>query len=129
MSVDKLKEDKFDEILGQCLREHSEPVPADFTDRMLRRIGEAEEQRILAQVVMQERLALAGCVVFGIIVIAVAVVFPGIAANFTKQVDVFINKISQTTEAVSYEWRFYMAFAGVFGFAVYSLVDLLVDDS
>ncbi len=79
--------------------------------------------------VMEERVALAGCVVSGIIVVVVAAVFPGIAANFTKQVDVFINKISQTIEAVSYGWRFYMAFAGLLGFAVYNLVDLLVDDS
>ncbi len=129
MSVDKLKQDKFDEMLGQRLREHTEPVSADFTDRILRRIKEDQQQKILARVVMEERVALAGCVALGIITIIVTAAFPGIAANFTKQVDVFINKISQTIEAVNYEWRFYMAFVGVFGFAVYSLVDLLVSDS
>ena len=79
MPVDK--EDKFDEILGRALRRSSEPVPADFTDRMLRQIEEAEQQKILAQVVLQERLALAGCIVLGITTIVVAAVFPGIATS------------------------------------------------
>ncbi len=75
------KEDKFDEMLGRALRGSSEPVPAHFTDRMLRQIEEAEQQRILAQVVLQERLALAGCIALSIIAIVVAAVFPGIAGS------------------------------------------------
>ena len=54
MSVDKEKQ--FDEMLGRALRQHSEAVPADFTERMLRQIDSAEEQRILARVVLQERV-------------------------------------------------------------------------
>jgi len=145
MAVDK--EDKFDEMLGRALRRSSEPVPADFTNRILRQIREAEEQRILARVVLQERLALAGCIVLGIIAIVVAVVFPGIATSFTKQIGGFsagcltaLDKIPQAIEAVSNEWQpqwdtprgvpLYMTvFVGVFGFAVYSLLDLLVGDS
>ncbi len=48
------------EMLGRTLRSFSPGVPADFTETMLRRIGQAEEQKILARVVLQERLALAG---------------------------------------------------------------------
>jgi len=132
MSTDK--ENKFDEMLGRALRRHSEPVPADFTERILGQIEEAEKRRILAWVVMEERLALAGCVVLGVIVIVVTAVFPEIAGIFTRQAGAFIDKITQTIgavsiEAVSFEWQFYMVFAGVFGLAVYGLVDLLVADS
>ena len=128
------KEDKFDEMLGRALRRHSEPVPADFSERILRRIKEAEEQKILAQVVMEERLALASCIILGIISIAATVVFPDIAASFTGQMKTFIDKITQTIgvvgiEAIGFEWQFYMVFAGVFGLAVYTLMDLLVADS
>lgn len=129
MSADKLNRDKFDEVLRQGLRRHLESSPADFTARTLSRIREAEEQKILARVVMQERLALAGCIVLGIITIVVAVVFPSVASGLTKQAELFIAKISQTIETVSYEWQYYTVLMGVLGFAVYSLVDLLVDDS
>ena len=129
------KEDKFDEMLGRALRRHSEPVPADFTERILRQITKAEEQRILARVVMEERVALAGCVVLGIAVIIVAAVFPDITASLTGQMKVHIDKITHTITAVSIkavnlEWQFYYTvFMGVFGLAVYSLLDLLVADS
>jgi hypothetical protein len=69
------KREKFDKILYQALKRHSEPVPADFAGRMLRQIREAENRRILARVVMEERLALAGCIVLGIMAIVAVVVF------------------------------------------------------
>jgi len=137
------KEEKFDKMLFQALQKHSGPVPADFTDRMLRQIREAENRRILARVVMEERLALAGCVVLGVTAIVVVAVFPSIAVSFKELVVASIDKVAQTIEAVlrspmdslrrtpdsGYEWQLYMVFAGVFGFAVCSLVDLLVSDS
>ena len=138
MVTDKLNEDKFDEMLGQALRRHSEPVPAGFTERMLRQVREAEEQEILARVVLQERLALAGCLVFGALAAIGVTVFPGrvagvlrsIAANFTERGGALVDRIGQTIsiETVRSEWQLYAILALVFGFAVYSLVDMLVGD-
>ena len=129
-------EDKFDQMLGRALQRHSELVPADFTERMLRRIEEAEERQVLARVVLQERLALAGSIILGIAAIVVVVFFPGrvtgifgsIAGSFTEQSGALIGKIPQTIEAVRGEWQFYTVMGAVFGFAVYSLVDLLLGD-
>ncbi len=127
MSADKEKQ--FDEILGRALQGHSEPVPADFTERMLRQIREAEEQRILSRVVLQERLSLAGCIALGIAVVVVVMFFPDIAASLTAQLRGFISQVNQGIEVVRYDWQFYMVFVGLFGLAVYSLVDLLVGKS
>ena len=129
MSADRLNEDRLDEMLGRALRRHSEPVPDDFTDRMLRQIRQAEEQRILARVVLQERLALAGCIVLGVIAIVAAVVLPTMAAGLTRLVEVFVNKITETVKAVGSDWQFYIVLMGMFGFVVYHLVNLLVADS
>ena len=123
-------------MLEQSLHGHSEPVPADFTERMLSRVREAEEQRILARVVLQERAALAACIVLGAAAIIAAAVFPdavgavfrSITAGFTEHGSALIDKIGQTKETVSSEWQFYTVLAGVFGLAVYGLVDLLVGD-
>ncbi len=138
MVTDKLNEDKFDEMLGQSLRRHSEPVPAGFTERMLRQVREAEEQEILARVVLQERLALAGCLVFGALAAIGVTIFPGrvagvlrsIAANFTERGGALVDRIGQSIsiETVRSEWQLYAILALVFGFAVYSLVDMLVGD-
>ncbi len=129
MSADKEKQ--FDEMLGRALRGRSEPVPVDFTERMLRQIRQAEEQRILARVVLQERLSLAGCIVLGIAAVVVVMFFPGIAVSLTEQVSGLIGKVTQSIEVVlrrtpdgGYDWQFYMVIVGVCGFAVYNLVDL-----
>jgi hypothetical protein len=129
MSADKSEERRLDEMLGRALREHTEPVPAGFAERMLHQITEDEKQRILARVVMQEKLTLAGCVTVGIIAIVAVATFPNIVGNLTRQVEVFADRISQTVETVTYEWQFRVVFAGLFLFAVYSLVDLLAGDS
>jgi hypothetical protein len=136
MPTNKLSEDKFDGMLGRALRSSSEPVPADFTERMLKRIRQAEEQEILARVVLQERLALAGCILAGVAAVvtvvyfpdAVAAIFQGIVGSFTERGGALVDRIPQTIEAVRGQWRFYIALSVVFGFAVYSLVDLLAGD-
>jgi hypothetical protein len=139
---DKLSEDKFGEMLGRALQSHSEPVPADFTERMLSRIEEAEQQRILARVVWQERLALAGCIAAGVLAIAAVVVFPdkiagvfrSIAGGFTEQGKAWVDKMTPNVDIdavsgeVSSKWQFYAVLGLVFGFAVYSFVDMLVGD-
>ena len=137
MLADKLnKDDKFDEMLGRTLRSFSPGVPTDFTGRMLGRIRQAEEQKILARVVLQERLALAGCILFGAAAIVAVAAFPdtitavfqSIAGSFTERGSALVDKIPQTIETVRSQWQLYTVLAAMGGFAVYSLVDLLLGD-
>jgi len=137
MSADRINtDDKFDEMLGWALRSYAEPVPADFSQRMLRRIRQAEEQKILARVVLRERLALAGCIVFvaaAIVAVAafpgaIAAVFQNAAGSFTQRGGNLVDKIPQTIETVRSQWQLYTFLAALAGIAVYSLVDLLADD-
>ncbi len=137
MLADRLNtNDKFDKMLGRALRSSSEPVPADFTETMLRRIRKAEEQKILARVVLQERLALAGCILFGAAAIVAVAAFPdtitavfqSIAGSFTERGSALVDKIPQTIETVRSQWQLYTVLAAMAGFAVYSLVDLLLGD-
>jgi ABC-type tungstate transport system substrate-binding protein len=134
----KLDGDKFDEMLGRSLRRHSESVPADFTERMLSQIEKAEQRRILARVVWQERLSLAGCIVFGFLAAVGVAVFPGrvagilrdIAAGFTERGGAYIEGIGRSVsiEAVRGEWQLYIILALVLGFAAYCILDMLVGD-
>jgi hypothetical protein len=134
MSADKLDNGKLDEILERALKSYSEPVPADFSEHVLSRIKEAQEQRILAHVVLQQRLALTGCIALVAAAIvsavffhdAVTVVFRSIAVSLIEQGQSFIDGVPQAVGTVKSDWQFYMVLAGVFGFAVYALADLLM---
>jgi hypothetical protein len=136
MTADRLNEDRFDRMLAQALQRHSEPTPADFTERMITAFKQAEQQRILAGVVLQQRLALAATILLGAVTIiavvffptAIAGVFRTIAGAVGEQAGIWIDRISQAVETVRSQWQFYAFLAAVFGFAVYSLVDLLLGD-
>lgn len=134
MLADRLnKDDKFDGMLGRTLRSSSQAVPADFTRRMLSQIRQAEEQKILARVVLQERLALAGCFALGAAAIIAIVVLPdtitavfnSIVGSFTAQSSTLVSRIPQSINTVRDQWQIYTVLAAMAGFAVYSLVDLL----
>ncbi|UCC98790.1 MAG: hypothetical protein JSW66_02630 [Phycisphaerales bacterium] len=132
----RLSENSFDEMLGRALRASSEPVPADFTPKTIRQIRQAEQRRILARVVLQERLALAGCIALlaaaalvpMLLTDALAGVLQGTAAGFTDQGRVFVDKIPQTLQALLARWQLCAVMAAVIGLAGYSLADLLVGD-
>lgn len=136
MSDDKLTEERFDYMLTETLRKHSEPVPPDFTERMVRQIRQAEEQRILARVVWQQRLALAACIVLGVGAIVGFLVFPSALAGVLQsagtelsgQWSVLTDKIPQTRETLTTQWRLYVVIAAALAFMLYGLLDLLVGD-
>ncbi len=132
MPTDRLNEHEFDKMLGRALRSSSQPVPADFTQRMLKRLRQSEEQRILARIVLQERLALAGCIVLVVAVLVGGLLLPDVAAEslhraaraFAQQGHAFIEEIPQAVEAIRGQWQWCLALVAAVGFAVYSLAGL-----
>lgn len=136
MPTDRLNEHEFDRMLGRALRSSSQPVPADFTQRMLKRIRQSEEQRVLARIVLQERLALAGCIVLVAVVLTGGLLLPDAAAEslhrtaeaFTQQGRAFIEEIPQTVEVIRGQWQWCLALGAAAGFAIYSFAALLLGD-
>ncbi|UCG57611.1 MAG: hypothetical protein JSU70_22435 [Phycisphaerales bacterium] len=136
MPTSRPNEDRFDDMLRLSMQGHREPVPAGFTARVLREVERSEEQRILAHVVWQERLALAGCIVVGATVFVGTLLFPGrvvglfrrVAAGFADQGGPLLDRIPQAVGAVGGDWQLYAILAVALGFALYSLVELLLGD-
>jgi len=132
MPTGRLDEDRFDRFLAGALQKHSEPVPAGFTERMLSTIQQTEHQRILAGIVFQQRLALAASIVLGACAVLAAVFFPAattevfrsITGSAMERAGMWFGKIPQTIEAIRNQWQYYAILTAVFGFAIYSLVEL-----
>jgi len=137
--MDKLK-DRFyfpPDGLTRALQRHREPVPADFTAKVLRKLRQAQEQKVLARVVLQERLALAGCVIFSCIAILATTVFPeitevifqSIAKIVTLQGEALADRIPQTIIAFSADWQTYTILVLALGFAAYNIIGLFRHDN
>jgi len=136
MPANGLNKGDFDEMLGRALRRHSEPVPADFTERMLRQTRDLDEKRIVSRVIWQGRLALAGTILVGIAAIVSVVALPGrigailrsVGVGFTDRGGALIDRFPQAVGAVRNEWQLYAVLAVLLGFAVYFFLDMLVGD-
>lgn len=132
MPIDKMNEYDFDQVLSRALRSSSQSVPADFTQRMIRQIRRSEERRILARIVLQERLALASCIILAGAVLFGGLVLPDAAVEslqhaaraLTQHRHAFIEEIPQTVQVIRGQWQWFLALGAVAGFAVYNLADL-----
>ena len=132
--MDELKDriDSEPNGLTRALQRHREPVPADFTAKVLRRLRQAQERKILACVILKERLALAGCIIFSCIAFVVVRVFPEIAEVVLRNIAKFVtykgealaDRILQTIIAFSTDWQTYTILAVALGFAAYNIFEL-----
>jgi len=136
MPANKPNQGNFDELLGRALQMHSEPVPADFTERVLRQARELDKRRIVSRVVWQGRLALAGTILVGAAAIVGVVALPGrvgallssIGMGFTERGGALIDRFPQAVGVVRNEWQLYAVLAVLLGFAVYFFFDMLLSD-
>jgi len=136
MPANRPNQGNFDEMLGRALRRHSEPIPADFTERVLRQARELDEKRIISRVIWQGRLALAGTILLGVAAIAGVVALPGrigailrsVGVGFTERGGALLDRFPQAAVAVRNEWQLYAVLAVLLAFAVFCLLDLLVGD-
>jgi hypothetical protein len=137
--MDKL-DDRFDfepNGLTRALQRHREPVPADFTAKVLRKLRQAQEQRTLARIVLYERLALAVCVIFSCLAFVAVRVFPEIAEVTLQNIAKFVtykgealaDRIPQTIIAFSDNWQTYTILVLALGFAAYNILELFRHDS
>jgi hypothetical protein len=84
MSSDK-SEIQFDNILRTALKKHDITAPPAFSNKVLTHLTKQQEQKILADVVLQKRLALAGFILVTISFTVMPIIFPtSFSAMFQK---------------------------------------------
>ncbi len=134
---------KLDAMLGKAMKSHSEPVPADFTRRVLAELTEKQRRAVLAQITHQERLALAAPIAVAAAAVVAIFVFPGrlaglfktITAGLTQQTGAvadygkgLIDSVGQSAPTGGGQWQFYTALAVVLAFTLYGVASLLFGD-
>jgi len=116
-------------MLSSALRSHAEQPPDDFAEKMTDRLVREHERKILARVVMQERLALAACIVLPAIAIAIAVHYQSAVSVLLEHLAGLTNTFTKDISTGDINWQLWTVFGTAFAFAVYSLVDLFYADS
>jgi len=122
-------EDGFDKMLKGALRAHTVPVRSDFADKVLKQVQALDEQKILAKVILQERLALAACITVPLAAMAVLLFFPQIpATTWAGLKSMFYGIAKQIALMSHYDWQFGAVLIAVIGFAAFSVLNLLFAD-
>lgn len=116
--------DKFDKMLSEGLKQHSEAVRPNFTTDVISKLEQQQQKEALAKIVMQEKLAIASCAAVGIVLLSgVIFLWKDILAALSSS----WNSLTSTTdEAYAYcssDWNLTIIFAVTAIFIVYALLD------
>ena len=118
--------DRLDRTLKTALRNHKLPQRADFAENMLAKLTEQQQQKILARVILQERLALAGLILIPIAAVIMIFVFPevliGLSAWLGIQCEVIWQDVLTSTEL----WQLWTVGLLAIGAAVYGIIDMML---
>ena len=120
--------DQLDRTLTTALRGHKLPRRNDFADKMLVRLKEQQQQEILARVILQERLALAGIISLPIVAVVVILFFPETVIGFSAWLSDKCNIIAQSVLTLTDQWQLWMVALLAVGVAIYSVVDLILTE-
>jgi len=131
--TDEPNEHSFDRILVRALKQHSETIPGDFTTNVQMRIRKAQEQRILARVIWQERLTLVGSIALASLMITGGLIFREYLVNIYYYIVNSLIADEQTlfvtmprlVKTICSNWQQYAILAVISMFALYSLADFL----
>ena len=124
MARNKSNEEKFDTMLRQALLAHKEIVPDYFGPLMLQKFEDAQNKRTLTRAIVQERVALAACVLLPTVAVIVAIFFPTVIADlidYTGRFDVVIERAVDWSNS----WFYATVLAVALGLAFYYLVNSL----
>lgn len=121
-------EDAFDKMLANSLKKHIEPDRPDFAERLLRQIELSRQKKILALIVFEERLALAGCIVLPLAAVITFLFFPQITLSISGWVqNLFAISIHRGLNYVSAIHLWYV-FIIISGIALYCIFDFAIEE-
>jgi hypothetical protein len=129
MFTDKFNcEDAFDKILKSGLKKHIEPNRPDFKERLLRQIETRRQQKILAEIVFEERLALAGCIILPLAAVTVFLFFPEIPRAVSGWVQNLFTISLKTVLDYVPEIQLWYVFIIITGIAIYYIFDFVAEE-
>jgi hypothetical protein len=115
-------ENRFDEMLKKNLKQHREPIRKDFAQELGAKIQKIEQQKVLAKVVRQERLAFAAFILLPIGMIVVMFAFPNLVIAPIRLAEKLypLMKLAVTSFVTHWQlWACYILAAGACLYAFY----------
>ena len=124
-------EDKFDGLLSKRLKQKKISVRPGFSGEVVRKLQIMEERRLLAKVVLQERLALAGCIVLTAAVLFIVIAFGsdlvgGMSAVFSSAREFSGYAGTGLVESIKTQWELWVTSIAAIMLAGYGFYNVRV---
>ena len=117
-------ENMFEQMLRSNLRKYVEPIRPDFTDNILKQVELLEERKILAKLIMQERLALVSCASLFVLIVTIIMYF---GKDILMVLNLLGNDLKETIKTIgiasSFDCQLILVMAVTAGFVLYCVVD------
>ena len=129
MQVENINQnDKFDNNLRSALTAPLEHIRPDFADDITQRLKKRYQQKLLAKVILQERLALAGCILTPAAALLAMFTCPQLVTGLSAWMNNCLDTFSTLITTEQFNWQIWTILAAV-ALAIYSLINLFLTDS
>jgi sensor domain CHASE-containing protein len=122
-------ERRFNEMLKKNLKQHRESIRKDFAQELWAKIQKAEQQKVLAKVVRQERLAFAAFILLPAGMVIVIVAFPNLAIAPTRLIEELYPLANQAFEYFIKEWKLWTYYILATAACLYAFYESLLREN
>ncbi|MHB0946672.1 MAG: hypothetical protein ACYC3B_05840 [Sedimentisphaerales bacterium] len=130
MQPENKQNEQFDIMLKKALKNHQETIRPEFSEKLIAKIRTIEQQNILQKVILQERLLLAGLILFPIAAITIIFAYPAAAIEpmrlLTKMYPQVVNHVIANFAG---QWRLWGCYVIAAIAVIYAAYEQLIADN
>lgn len=126
----KQDERNFELMLKKALKAHRELPRREFSEKLIAEIRTAEQQNALRKVICQERLLLAGFILFPIAAIAIIFIYPALVFNSAQLLaKMYPQVVNQAIANFAGQWRLWSCYVIAAIVVMYAAYEQLITDN
>jgi hypothetical protein len=129
MAENNKNEHRFDEMLKKNLKQHREPIRQNFTQELIAKIQKAEQQKVLAKVIWQERFLLAVYILLPIAAIVVIFAYPNLAIETSRLMTNLYLLVNLAVTSFVIHWQLWVCYILAAAVCLYAFYESLLREN
>jgi hypothetical protein len=130
MLPENKQNEQFDIMLKKALKGYQETIRPEFSEKLIAKVRIIEQQNILRKVILQERLLLAGLILFPIAAITIIFTFPNLTIEPMRLlIKMYPQVINQTIANFAGQWHLWGCYVIAAIAVIYTAYEQLIADN
>jgi hypothetical protein len=129
MQSENKQNEQFDSMLKKALKGHQETIRQEFSEKLIAKVRIIEQQNILRKVILQERLLLAGLILFPMAAITIIFAYPAIVLIPVRLFVELIPIAGKGADKLVEQWRLWTCYIMAAAAVIYAAYETLLRDN